>query len=41
MIIQNYMAYITALNIYLFLGSLHRTSHFVRHTEYLIVTEQF
>ena len=31
MTIQNRMAYITALNINLFLGSLHRASHFVRH----------
>ena len=31
MTIQNRMAYITALNIDLFLVSLHRASHFVRH----------
>ena len=35
------MAYITALNINLFLGSIHRASHFVRHTEYLMRRHPF
>ena len=41
MTIQNCMACVTALNINLFLGSLLRASHFVRHMEYLMRRHPF